>query len=92
MTAEASDSPSDIPRAWWSDGTEADLGYGDWDDLQPDLSQGNALCVRVNNLPDDLYPWAMESCAKELPFICQTNACVTGKYNNIITNQCLSDW
>ena len=63
---------------YWSDGTETDTVIGHWMADQPDDNSGN--CVKVNNATDKLYEWSMHWCSDKLPFVCQRQACLHGKY------------
>jgi len=62
----------------WSDDTKTDIVIGHWMTDQPDAKYG--LCVKVNKGADQSYLWSMHWCGDKLPFVCQQQACLKGKY------------
>ena len=71
-------------------GTVNTISYGNWAAGQPTYTTStglNALCTRMKINIIGHYPWYMESCWKQIPFICQYGACVNSKlYVGAIVN------
>lgn len=63
-------------------GTPNNISYGNWGPNQPSAVSSTGVatwCARMNLALAGHYPWYMESCWRQLPFICQYGACVNGE-------------
>ena len=59
----------------WSDGTEATVAVGYWNNAQPDVDLGQCVLAKVDN---GQVLWSFSPCERKAPYVCQRPAAPQG--------------
>lgn len=62
----------------WSDGTEATVAVGYWQDQQPNINNGECVLVRMTN---GKAVWSFAPCERKSPYVCQRPAAPAGSFH-----------
>ena len=52
--------------------------FANWDAKQPNENIDN-MCAKIENDADHLYPWLEHRCSDAFAFVCEMDACLSGK-------------
>ena len=66
---------SDERALMWSDGTEATVAVGYWNNAQPDVDLGQCVLAKLVN---GRVLWSFAPCERKSPYVCQRPAAPQG--------------